>query len=159
MSNFNAEFKNILKNLEENIKDETDLEVAKIEIFNLYNLFFDEITNLEQSVNDKITVIAQSQLNIEEKIKDLGKSVKNIEKDIYMEDEMDEEECDVEIKCPYCNKTFVAEMSDITAEEIICPECNNTIELDWGDEDDCCSEEDCGCCSHDCHHEDEDDDM
>ena len=50
-------------------------------------------------------------------------------------------------------------MNDITAQEIICPECNNTIELDWGEDDECgCSDMGCDCCSHDCHH-DEDDDM
>lgn len=156
MANFNSDFKKILKSLEENIKDKEALDAAKVEIFNLYNLFFDEITNLEQTINDRITTIAQTQLNIEEKIKELTKSVKNIEKDIYMEDDIDEE-CEVEIKCPYCNETFTAEMNDLTAAEIICPECNNTIELDWGE--DGCSEDGCDCCSHDCHHEDEDDDM
>lgn len=168
MANFNAEFKKILKNLEENISDKQALDIAKVEIFNLYNLFFDEITNLEQVVNDKITTIAQSQLNIEEKVNELGKSVKNIEKDIYMDEEFEDEDYDIEIKCPYCNETFTAEMNDITAAEIICPECNNTIELDWGHECDCgcgdeecdCNEDDCDCCSHDCHHnEDVEDDM
>ena len=41
MSNFNSDFKNVLKNLENNIKDKEALEIAKVEIFNLYNLFFD----------------------------------------------------------------------------------------------------------------------
>ena len=89
----------------------------------------------------------------------MDKSLKNIEKDIYLDDDTENEDYDVEIKCPYCNATFNAEMNDLTAAEIVCPECNNTIELDWGDE---CDDSDCagGCCSHDCHHdEDEDDDM
>ena len=77
-----------------------------------------------------------------------------------MDDEEDDEDCDVEIKCPYCNETFTAQMNDLTAAEIVCPECNNTIELDWGEDEDGCGEGDCDCCSHGCHHdEDEDDDM
>ena len=87
MANFNAEFKKILKNLEENISDKEALETAKVEMFNLYNLFFDEITNLEQTINNRIVTIAESQLHVEEKIKEMNKSIKNIEKDIYMDDD------------------------------------------------------------------------
>lgn len=157
MANFNSEFKKILKNLEQNIQDKDALEAAKVEMFNLYNLFFDEVTNLEQSMMDRITAIAQSQLNIEDEIKTLSKSVKNIEKDIYMDEDIDDEDTEVEIRCPYCNNTFTAEMNDLTASEIICPECNNTIELDWGEDDEC--GDGCNHCSHGCHHEDEDDEM
>lgn len=159
MADFNSNFKKILQNLENNIKDKEALEAAKVEIFNLYNFFLDEITELEQTMNKKILAIAESQLHVEEQIKTMNKSIKNIEKDIYMDDDTENEDCDIEIKCPYCNETFSAEMNDITAQEIICPECNNTIELDWGEDDECgCSDMGCDCCSHDCHH-DEDDDM
>lgn len=163
MANFNAEFKKILKNLDDNISDKEALETAKVEVFNLYNLFFDEITNLEQTINNKIVTLAESQLHVEEEIKEMNKSIKNIEKDIYMDDDMDEnEDYDVEIRCPYCDKTFTAAIDELTGEEIVCPECNNTIELDWGDECGCdCEDDDCNCCSdeHDCHCHDEDDDM
>lgn len=158
MSNFNSEFKKILKDLENSIKDKENLEIAKTEIFNLYNLFFDEITELEQSMNKKILTIAESQLHVEEEIRKMNISIKNIEKDIYMEEDIPDENYDVEIKCPYCNKTFTAQMNDLTAAEIICPECNNTIELDWGEDGCSCNDDECDCCSHDCHH-DEDDDM
>ena len=166
MSNFNAEFKKILKNLEDNIKDAEALEAAKVEMFNLYNLFFDEITNLEQTLNTKIVAIAESQLHVEEQIKAINKSMKNIEKDIYMDEDMDEDEdYDVEIRCPYCDKTFIATMDELSGEDITCPECKNTIELDWGEECGCgcdCEDEDCDCCSHGdhgCHCHDEEDDM
>lgn len=161
MANFNSEFKKILKELEDNISDKNALETAKVEMLKLYNLFFDEITDLEQTINDRMVEMAQTQLDIEEKLKSMDKSIKNIEKDIYMEDEMDNGDYDIEIKCPYCNETFTVEMDDLTSAEITCPECNNTIELDWGA--DCnCGEDGCDSCSldeHNCHHEDEDDDM
>ena len=161
MANFNAEFKKILKNLEDNISDKDALEMAKVEMFNLYNLFFDEITNLEQTINNRIVTIAESQLHVEEKLKEMDKSLKNIEKDIYMDDEIENPDYDVEIRCPYCNETFMAEINDLTSEEIVCPECNNTIELDWGNDCDC-EDDNCDCCSHmedDCNYKDEDDDM
>ena len=159
MSNFNVEFKKILKNLEENVSDKESLEIAKVEMFNLYNLFFDEITNLEQSLNDKMVAIAETQLSMQEKLNNIDKAVKNIEKDIYDDTDFEEDEdYDVEVKCPYCNATFTAQMDELTAPEIVCPECSNTIELDWGEDDECgCG----GChgCGHDHHHHDEDDDM
>lgn len=168
MASFNSEFKKILKNLENNIEDKKALEVAKVEMFNLYNLFFDEITNLEQTLNNKILAIAESQLHVEEEIRDLNKSLKNIEKDIYMDEDFEDEDYEIEIKCPYCDKTFIANEDDLAEDEIVCPECNNTIELDWGHEcscghdcdcgDDCDCDDDCDCgcdCGEDCDCDDE----
>lgn len=156
MSNFDLDFENVLKNLKDNIKDEDDLDIAKVEVFKLYNIFLDALTEQEQTLNKKLLAIAESQLHVEEEIRNMSKSLKNIEKDIYMDDEAEEDESDVEIKCPYCNKTFITAMSELTdSEEIKCPECKNMIELDWGD--DC--DDDCGCCSHDCHHHDDEDNI
>ena len=115
MANFNSEFKKILKELEEGISDKNALEIAKVEMLKLYNLFFDEITNLEQTMNDRMVEIAQTQVEIEENLKSMNKSIKNIEKDIYMEDDMDNEDFDIEIKCPYCNETFMVEMDELTS--------------------------------------------
>lgn len=164
MANFNSDFKKILENLEKNIKDKDDLEAARVEIFNMYNIFFDAYTELEEVANSRIAELAQIQLQTCEEVKALKKSLKEIEKDIYMDEECDDEDYDIEIKCPYCNKTFTAEAEDITAEEIICPECNNTIELDWDHDCDCGDDECDGNCSshgkhHNCHSDDEDDDM
>ena len=152
MSNFNSEFKKILKNLEENIKDKEALETAKVEIFNLYNLFFEEVTKLEELANSRVAEIAEANSKIEEKMNKIDERLKSIEKDIYL-DEEDEEDYDFSITCPYCNKEFVVEMDELK-EEVVCPECQNTIELDWGHD---CGDDDCGCCDHHCH--DEDDDM
>ena len=80
MANFNSEFKKILKELEDNISDKNALETAKVEMLKLYNLFFDEITDLEQTINDRMVEMAQTQLDIEEKLKSMDKSIKNIEK-------------------------------------------------------------------------------
>ena len=156
MSNFNVEFKKILKDLNDSISDKDTLERVNVEMFNLYNLFFDEITNLEQTLNDKMIAIAETQLSMQEKLNNIDKSIKNIEKDIYEDEEFDNDEnCDVEVKCPYCNETFTAKMSELEAPEIVCPECNNTIELDWGEDDDCGCDS-CHGCGHKHHDDDED---
>ena len=54
MSNFNSEFKKILKNLEDNIEHEEALEKAKVEIFNLYNIFLDEIIELSKTRRQRL---------------------------------------------------------------------------------------------------------
>lgn len=154
MSNLNTEFKDILKNLEENIKDKEDLELVKVQMFNLYNLFFDEISNLENLANSRISELAQRQASMEETLGSIEKDVKNISVDIYGEEENEDGEYEFTVACPYCNHEFSVEVDELK-DEITCPECNNIIELDWGHE---CDEDDCGCCPHDCHH-DEDDDM
>ena len=152
MSNLNSEFKKILKNLEENIEDKKALEAAMVEIFNLYNIFFEEVTKLEELANSRVAEIAESNSKLEEKMSKIDKRLKDIEKDIYLDEEEDED-YDFSITCPYCNKEFVVEMEDLK-DEVVCPECENTIELDWGHD---CDDDDCSCCDHHCH--DEDDDM
>ena len=155
MPNLNAEFKTILDNLEKNMKDKDDLELAKVQMFNLYNLFFDEIANFETLANSRIAEMSQKQASIEEKLDAIGKEIKNISVDIYGEEDEEEEDYNFTINCPYCNFEFdvdVDEMNDI----IFCPECNNQIELDWGHD---CDEKGCSGCSHHCHHDEDDDDM
>lgn len=154
MSNLNSEFKAILETLENNIKDKDDLELVKVQMFNLYNLFYDEVVNLENLANSRISEIAQIQASIEEKVQTIEKEVKNISIDIYGEEDDEDGEYDFTVTCPYCNNEFTIEMDELK-DEITCPECNNVVELDWGHE---CDEDDCDCCDHKCNH-DEDEDM
>jgi len=160
MNNINSEMKKIMQNLQDNIKNKEDLEIAKVEFFNLYNLFFEEIIKMEELVNSRIAEMARIQTETNEKIDNLEKSLKKIEKDIYMDEEFEDGEYDIEITCPYCNKEFSVEIDEVAdKDEIHCPECNNSIELDWGegcgcgDDCDCCSDEGCS------HKHDEEDDM
>lgn len=153
-NNLNTEFKNILEILEKNIKNPDDLELVKVQIFNLYNLFFEEISKLEELANSRISEMAQMQASMEEKLKTIEKEVKNISVDIYGEEDDGDGEYDFTIVCPYCNNEFTLEVDELN-NEVTCPECNNIIELDWGHE---CDDDDCSSCGHNCHH-DEDDDM
>ena len=138
MPNLNSDFKEILNNLEKNIKDKEDLEYTKVQIFNLYNLFFEEITKLDELANNRVSEIAKTQVAMEEKLNEIARGLKSIEEDIYGEEDEDDNEEDYEfsVLCPYCDKEFIVEIDEIE-DEIVCPECNNKIELDWGDECDC----------------------
>lgn len=147
MSNLNGKFKKILKELEENIQDKESLEFVKIQMFNLYNIFFEELEKTDEINNKKILAILSTQQEMLEKINALEVGIRGIEKDIYCDDE-DE----FEVVCPYCNSEFeIDELKD----EVICPECNNTIELDWSHS---CDGHHCDGC-HDCDGENEEDDM
>ena len=155
MSNFNAKFKKILNYIEENIQNKDDLEYIKVQLFNLYNLFFDELNRIDELTTNKIQTITETQAQMEERVEKLQNKLNNIEKELYL----DEEEYDFSITCPYCNNEFIVEYDELKT-EVKCPECNNVIELDWGN-----SEEDhdsCKGCEHDCsqcNFDDEDDDM
>ena len=157
MSNLNDKFKQILEDLETNIQSKEELEYIKTQIFNLYNLFFEEINRIEEVSTSKIETIAATQVSMQAKIENLENKFKAMEEELFVDDD----ECDFSITCPYCNNEFVLETEELK-EEIECPECNNIIELDWGDECGCgcddCHDEDCG---HDCSscHCDEEDDM
>jgi len=160
MANLNSEIKKILSDIDNNVKDKETLEYVKMQIFNLYNILFDEVSNLEELANSRIAELAQNQMILQEKIEEMSRGLKNIEEDIYGDDE-DEEEYDLSITCPYCNNDFVLELEEIK-EEVTCPECNNLIELEWSHECDgtcdCCDDdcgEDCDCC-HSSIDEDED---
>ncbi len=156
MSNkLSSEFKNVIKILEENIKDQEELELVKVQIFNLYNSFFEEISKLEELANSRIAEISQMQASMDEKLKGIEKEVKNISVDIYGEEENEDGEYDFTITCPYCNNEFTVEVDEL-GNEITCPECNNIIELDWGHE---CDDGNCSSCGHHHCHYDEDDEM
>ncbi len=147
MSNLNGKFKKILKELEENIQDKDSLEFVKIQMFNLYNMFFEELEKNDEINNKKILAILSTQQEMLEKINALEVGIRGIEKDIYYDGE-DE----FEVVCPYCNNEFeIDELRD----EVICPECNNTIELDWSHN---CDGHSCEGC-HDCDETKEEDDM
>ena len=153
MADLNVKFKQILNELEENIKNEKDLEFVKTQIFKLYNLFFDEMTRIEEMAYTRMETIAGTQAALEEKVENLENKLSSMEKELFIDDE----ESDFSITCPYCNNEFIADYDELK-DEIVCPECSNVIELDWGEENiepDGCT----GNCSGCKLHEDEDEDM
>lgn len=149
MSNLNVKFKKILDDIEANIKNKEDLEYIKVQIFNLYNLFFDEISQIEESTTERMATIAKTQADLEEKVETLQNKLASMEKELYLD-----EESDFSITCPYCNNEFIIDYDELK-DEIECPECNNIIELDWGNNE--CDDDGCDHDCHHCNHENEDD--
>lgn len=141
MSEMSGKYKQIIKDLEENVKDPETLEFVKEKVADLSILFVDMLDRVTKLTDNKVQEIEEKQNEILNRVNLVQSVVDGIEKDIYEDDENYE----FEIVCPYCNYEFTADIEDESKEEIQCPECHNTIELDWN------MEEEAGCaggCSH-----------
>jgi len=168
MAELSKNYKKIISEIEENIKEPQEREFVKSKVSELAIMFMDTIEKLLES--------SEKQAKIEKKINNLQKSLKRIEEDIYIEDEDDEEdddnddECEYcnccgetmndndyefEILCPYCNHEFVTGKDTDLENEIECPNCHNIIELDW--EEYCDGE--CGECANHCYHEESEEEI
>ena len=145
MSVINGKYKEILEDLENNIKDKEDLAIAKEKFMELTLTFMDIVDRLTFLTDARINEIEETQREINNKLNSVQSMVDEIEEDIYDE----EDEYQFEIVCPYCNYEFTTDIADEEKDEIKCPKCNNIIELDWNSDDEySCS----GDCSH-CHGE------
>ena len=142
MADLSSKYKKIINNLEKNIKDKQELEYIKEQVYAITSLFLDELDKIIEISENKMQDLLANQTELQEKINKVESSVKEIEKDIYMEDE---EEFEFQLTCPYCNHDFVTELTNST-QEIECPECKNMIELDWNDEDSPCENGNCSGC-------------
>lgn len=150
MSDLKKKYKEILKNLEENIESKKDLEYATEQVKKLANVFLDEMEKMEEYTDIKFEELSKKQAMVEEKMAYLEKTLNGIEKDIYDIDE----NYDLEVVCPYCNYEFVLDENTQNS-EVECPECGNIIEIDWdGDsfEEGCTGH--CSSCSSQCGSED-----
>lgn len=148
MDKMGKEYRNILNNLEERLKDNPDLEYVKSEFTNLFMLFFNEVDSLRELYEEKILTILDRQSYFDEKISTIEEKTKELEKEIlYNEeddqmirnllnssnkniDEYEEQEC--EVCCPYCGEIFFIDLEEVR-DEVSCPYCNKVIELDWND--------------------------
>ena len=117
-------FKEVIANLEHQIKNKDDLDYAKKQVTELTMSYLNELERLEQHYDFKVSRCA-------ERIDDLEKSIDDVKDKLIQEDEIDVEP----INCPYCNSRFLLDF-DSSQKEIKCPDCNNIIELDWDEFDD-----------------------
>ena len=121
---FNKKFNDAIKNLEENISNKKDLEVAKKQVTELAIAYLDNLDNIEKKCEAKVR-------HCESRVDNLEEQIQKLENELFEEDDIEFEP----ITCPYCNAHFMIECdSELT--EMQCPDCNNTIELDWGDFED-----------------------
>ena len=135
------QFQKLMKDMEENIKDEEDLKYVQNHIFAMMSDILDKVDNLCNSNEIRIA-------KLEDKIDRMSK-------ELYLNDVYD-----IEVVCPYCNYEFETEF-DENKKEIKCPECNNIIELDWSseDDDDGCTGSCNSCPGCGDHHSDDEEDM
>lgn len=128
-------YKNLIKDLEKNIKNKEDLDYTLKAISNY-------LEDINEEVKRKLDILEESQKSIITKVSNINKRMDKIESDLYIEEDY-EEETNFEICCPYCNNKFETEIENFD-EDIECPECNNIIELEVGEECSGCDE--CGGC-------------
>ncbi len=150
MSELSNRYRQILKDLQTNIKNPEDKEFVMSKVQELSMMFMDIIDRLTYLTDLKIKEVEDGQKEIDKRISKLQRAVDGIENDIYEDDETYE----FEILCPYCNHEFVTDINADINTEVECPECHNMIELDWNGEDEECLHE-CSECGHECVAEDE----
>ena len=158
MSDLTNKFQDIIKDIQNNISDEKELDYINKKIAEISIIYMDVIDSMKDIILNKIDNIEKVQNSIESKVSKIQSSISDIESDIY------EDEYDFEIVCPYCNNIFTADIESKSS--IKCPECSNTIELDWNEDDSQCPGS-CSSCGSHCkdldfnenNNDDDDDDM
>ena len=152
MADLNKMYRDIINDLDKNIKDEKELKNIKGKMFDLMTYFMES--------NNSIIEIKDKQEKLEKNVKKIQRKLERIEEDIYIED--DEEFCkdrmhdndyEFEIRCPYCNEDFIISDESKDSSEIECPNCHNIIELDWNDSAECDGH--CTRCKEQCYDEEE----
>ena len=156
MADINKMYKDLINDLDKNIKDENELKNIKEKMFDIMTYFLDS--------SKSIINIKDRQEKLDKNIKKLQKRIERIEEDIYIEDydeydgdRMHDNDYEFEIRCPYCDEDFIISSESKSSSEIECPHCHNVIELDWNEEsecDGCCSK-----CKEQCYEEDEEQDV
>ena len=106
MSDLNNKYKNIINEIEEKIKNPEELEFVKGKFTELSVFFVDIIDKLTSITDARLSEIEENQREIDNRILKVQNIVKNIENDIYSDDENYE----FEIICPYCNYQFIADV-------------------------------------------------
>ena len=143
MSDFEKEYQKIINELEREIANKKDLEIAKTKLYDIYKY----VVTSNRGINELIENQEKMRIDIDK----LKRAVSNIEEDIYedleddryddeydssyQEDKMHDNDYEFEITCPYCNYDFIADNSYINKVQIPCPKCKRVIDLDWSSTD------------------------
>ena len=142
MSELTKRFQDIMKDIENNIKDEKELEYINKKITEVSMLHMEVIDEMTGIIRTRLDNIERVQNSIETKVNKMQTSITGIENDMY------DDGFDFEIVCPYCNTEFTADIESKT--DIRCPECQNVIELDWNGEDSSGCSGHCSMCNSKC---------
>ena len=154
MSDLNNRYQAILKELEQNIQNEEELQFVKDKFNDLSMMFMDVIDRLTALTDMRIKSIEKTQQEMEHRMEKVQRAVDDIQSDIYE----DEENYEFEITCPYRNHQFTTDIDAEFNTEVECPECHNTIELDWNDEEEIGCGSNCSHCASPCGVQEEEED-
>ncbi|MCI8654947.1 MAG: hypothetical protein HFJ48_03610 [Clostridia bacterium] len=133
--NIKKEIEQFFTEIEKNVKNPENLRQIKEKTNKLISVFLEEMDKIIAYEETKIEKIEEKQKEMEKQIEAMRKTIENIEKDIYIEDEYD-----FDIICPYCDYEFAIEYNE-EEKEAECPQCHNIVELDWSGD----IEEETGC--------------
>lgn len=140
MSELSDKYRQIMDEIDTKITDKDELDFVKSKISEVSIIFIDIINSFSEVINERVTDIEKGQKNIEKNISKIQNAINTIEKDFYDDD------FEIEIVCPYCNHEFMTEINESEENEIECPECHNIIELDLnGDIEDDINDISSGC--------------
>lgn len=130
MAEFSKKYKDIISDIDSNIKDEKEREFVNKKIAEISMLHMEVINEIAGLLKNKIDIIEENQKKIQTEVSKINSKVSKIESSVTgMENDLYDDGFEFEIICPYCNSEFVADVESKSS--IKCPECNNTIELDW----------------------------
>ena len=104
MLNFKKKIQEIMKEIDENISNEKEREFVNKKIVELSMLHIDFVNDMNEAIKNKMDLLENNQIEIQNKIDRIQTSIAGIENDIY------EEGFDFEIVCPYCNNEFTADI-------------------------------------------------
>jgi len=131
LSDLKAKYTQIMKNLEKDLKNKEDIEYVKEKINTIFIMFMDEIEAITDKYEERIDHIVEQQAYLDQKMKEVEKTISTIEKDIYLEDE---EEYDFQIVCPYCNYEFLTDISEDELLKIVVKEIKKSKKLTYNNE-------------------------
>ena len=156
MADLNKMYRDIIDDLDRNIKNENELKSIKGKLFDLMTYFMES--------NNSIISIKDKQDKLDKYIKKIQRRLDRIEEDIYIEDDdeydgdkMHDNDYEFEIRCPYCNEDFIISEDSKSSSEIECPNCHNVIELDWNDSAECDGH--CNRCGEQCYEEEQEENV
>lgn len=112
----------------------------------LLKAIIDVLDDVALAVED----LEEVQEQMSEQIDDMDEDLAEVEKEIFGDDEEDDEdgcdceECIGEFECPHCNQLvcLTEDMIDEKGEKLQCPNCKEEIEVEWECDCENCEDED-----------------
>lgn len=130
MAELSDRYRRVLAEISSHISNKEEKKYVEKKVIELSSIYLELLDRLTKMSHVKMNAIEESQAKLIEKVARIQDAINLIQNDIYEWDSYD-----FEIICPYCNHSFITEMTGEYLKEIECPECHNKIELDWDEKE------------------------